>query len=680
MNLYSTSSNQTGSDWQPVARKRRLLMFISIFLIECITVYWFATNLSDTFSLVLKLLIIIPFSILLFWLQLGFFTALAGLWVSLRRGRFRVLPPVNTEAPVIKSNEPTAILLPIFNEDVAYVFAGLKSMYKSLQDHGYIEQFEFFVLSDSNDASITLQEGAAWLALCDELDAHGRIHYRQRKHRKKKKSGNVMDFCRRWGKRHPYMIVLDADSLMSGSTLARLVEVMDKNPQVALIQSPLYTSGLSTVFSRYFQFLNRLYGPVFFAGLHWWWLGESQYWGHNVIIRTKPFMQNCDLPRLDRGGNLDGEILSHDFVEAALLNRAGWETWLAFNLENSIERPPATLTDALIRDRRWCQGNLQHWHVIWSRGITHMQRFLMFGGILSYATSSVWLIWLLVLSYAAIVYPDTPVIPNTEGIVGLTILSIALLFFYKLFGVFEAIGDKTVKQFGGVWNALKGVNVESLISMLITPVKMLYYTRFIVEILSGKRVSWTTHNRLGHRLGWRESWKEYRWVTVIGVAWAGTLLIFNPVVFFWMMPVLTGMIFVVPIAVFTSTPMDQQKALFRIPHEVNPPDVLTYFDQFYADMLQKPCITAGDLFARVIVDPVAHRKHLAYVPCRANVPQKTREYREEIASRLLAEGPDAITQNERMIVLGDPMLLCRLHTQVWQLPDEAFNEYWMSRF
>jgi len=679
MKSHSDFFRGADATWQKVAITRRSIMFISIFLIECITVYWFSSNLSSSFPLILQALIVIPFAILLFWLQLGFFTAIAGLWVSFRRGRFRILPPQDSPIPPIDPQKTTAILLPIYNEDVAYVYAGLKSMYQSLKDHQALECFEFYILSDSDDVSIRLQEGAAWLSLCDELDAHGRIHYRQRKHRKKKKSGNVMDFCRRWGKRHPYMIVLDADSLMSGATLQRLVSVMEQNPKVALIQSPLYTSGVSTIFSRYFQFLNRLYGPVFFAGLHWWWLGESQYWGHNVIIRTQAFMDHCDLPRLERGGHLDGDILSHDFVEAALLNRAGWETWLAFNLENSIERPPPTLTDAMKRDRRWCQGNLQHWHIIWSRGITHMQRFLMLGGILSYATSAVWLVWLLVLSYSAVVYPDTPVIPHTEGTIALTLLSIALLFFYKLFGLFEAFKDDAVKNFGGWMNAGIGVIAESIISILITPVKMLYYTRFIVEILAGKRATWTTQQRIGRRLAWRETWQEYRWVVFIGAIWSAILASFNPVVFLWMLPVLAGMLLVVPIAVLTSSPMDNQRPLFRIPHDVKPPDVLQYFDQYYDELLQSPYLTAKDPFVRVIVDPVAHRKHLAYLPCRSNVPSKTRQYREEIACRLMEGGPDTITAAERMIILEDPMLLCRLHTQIWQLPQNEFEALWLSK-
>ncbi len=79
-----------------------------------------------------------------------------------------------------------------------------------------------------------------------------------------------------------------------------------------------------------------LYGPMFAAGLHYWQLGDGQYWGHNAIIRVAPFMEHCGLPRLPGKPPLGGEILSHDFVEAALMGRAGWTLWLAYDLPRQL--------------------------------------------------------------------------------------------------------------------------------------------------------------------------------------------------------------------------------------------------------------------------------------------------------------------------------------------------------
>ena len=111
-----------------------------------------------------------------------------------------------------------------------------------------------------------------------------------------------------------------------------------------------------------------MYGPLFIAGLHFWQLGESHYWGHNAIIRVAPFMQHCALGRLAGHGPLSGEILSHDFVEAALMRRAGWAVWIAYDLPGSYEEMPPNLLDELKRDRRWCQGNLINFRLFLAQG------------------------------------------------------------------------------------------------------------------------------------------------------------------------------------------------------------------------------------------------------------------------------------------------------------------------
>jgi membrane glycosyltransferase len=659
-------------NWKQAAKMRRWLMFGSIVLIACLVSYYLFVNLPNSLPILLRLTILLPFSILLMWLELGFFTALIGFWVLNIK---QTHPSVNNESPIIlPTKQTTAILLPIYNEDTAYVYAGLKSIYQSLELEGFAEHFEFYILSDSDDAKSLLKEGAAWTKLCDELNAKGRIHYRHRKHRVKKKSGNVMDFCRRWGYRHPYMIVLDADSLMSGKTLGQMVSMMEKNPNVGLIQAPLYSTGINSIFGRSQQFVNRLYGPVFFAGLHYWWQGESQYWGHNVIIRTLAFMQHCDLPKLNDTGSLGGEILSHDFVEAALLNRAGWETWVAYELDDSFERPPPTLTDALKRDRRWCQGNLQHWHIIWSRNIPHLQRFLLLGGIMSYVSSIIWFFWLVVLSFTAIFYQQTILIPNNQETQFILVATLTLLFLYKLFGVVQLFKHKQMRAFGGIYNLSKGIIGETLLSILIAPIRMFYYSRFVLEVLTGKRVNWTTQQRAGHELDWKNTFIEYRWVTISGALWTCLLLYFNPMTFLWMSPVLFGLMLSTPVAVITSKTTTSK--VFSTPDDESPSEILTAFEQNYAHLQSYDCLSSRDIFTHVLVDPIAHQKYIAYVPYRQQTSSKSREYRENLAERLLQEGPKALTNQEYLTLLGDPVIMCRLHTQIWKLPEDIFARHW----
>lgn len=665
--------------WRSAAKWRRSFFFAAIICLTSLASYWLGANLPTELPWVWQALVIAPFSILFFWLTLGFMTAVTGLWVMVGGDPYRITPAPNSPLPSLNTQQTTAILLPIYNEEIAYVYAGLKSIYQSLEQTGQLEPFEFYILSDSDDASNWLREESAWSALCRELGASERIHYRRRKHRTKKKSGNVMDFCRRWGKRHPYMIVLDADSLMTGEALVRMVDAMEHNPQVGLIQTPLYTIGLDTLYARGQQLVNRLYGPVFFAGLHYWWLGDSQYWGHNVILRTRAFMEHCHLPKLSDRGVLSGEILSHDFVEAALLNRAGWETWLAHDLEGSFERPPPTLTDALKRDRRWCQGNLQHWLVIWSYGISHLHRFLLLGGIMSYVGSLVWLAWLLILTAIAVLYPDLTLIPLTQDNSALLGLTITLLFFYKTFGLIQALRKRTIHLFGGSFALARSVVVETLLSMLTAPVRMMYYSKFVIQILRGKRANWGTQQRTGGGLSWQEAAREYAWITGIGVVWGGVLLLTNPMAFWWMSPVLAGLVLSIPLTVITSIQTNLQSALFRTPDETAPDAILQTFEQNYAELQQHPSLSTRDLFIRVVLDPLALRQHMTYIPHRSNVPASTRQHRKQWLELLLKRGPSAISNQERLIILEDAGMLCQLHTQVWQLPEEKFNRMWMAK-
>lgn len=665
--------------WRALATQRRSVFFSGIMLLSGLATFWLGMNLPAELPLFWQLVVVVPFAILFFWLTLGFMTALAGLWVLNFGGGNKIATTPGSPLPVLHTPQTTAILLPIYNEDIAYVYAGLQSIYQSLQQTGQLERFEFYILSDSDDASNWLREEAAWSALCRELDSSERIHYRRRKHRTKKKSGNIIDFCRRWGKRHAYMVVLDADSLMTGDTLVRLVDAMQRNPQVGLIQTPLYTVGLDTLFARAQQFVNRLYGPVFFAGLHWWWLGESQYWGHNVIIRTQAFMEHCHLPKLEEDGVLGGEILSHDFVEAALLNRAGWETWLAYDLEGSFERPPPTLTDALKRDRRWCQGNLQHWRIIRAQGIPNLHRFLLLGGIMSYASSLIWLLWLLALTAIAVLYPGLPLIPLTPGSTALLALTILLLFFYKTFGLIQTARQRTLKHFGGLAGLGGSVIGETLLSMLTAPVRMLYYSKFIIQVLTGKRTTWGTQQRTGGEIDWAGALREYAWVSLTGLVWGSVLLAASPMAFLWMSPVIAGLVLAIPLGALTGMRTSLQSRLFRTPDEVEADFILQAFEDNYARMLANPCVSTSDLFTRVIVDPRAFKQHMTYIPQRPHVPEGARQQRGELLQRLLQQGPASISNKERLVILEDADMLCELHTQVWQLPESQFNVQWLSR-
>jgi membrane glycosyltransferase len=233
--------------------------------------------------------------------------------------------------------------------------------------------------------------------------------------------------------------------------------------------------------------------------------------------------------------------------------------------------------------------------------------------------------------------------------------------------------------FGGSFALARSVLTETVLSMLTAPVRMMYYSKFVVQILRGKRANWGTQQRTGGGLSWQDSAREYGWITAIGVAWSTVLLAINPMAFLWMSPVLAGLVLSIPLAVVTSMQTSLSSSLFRTPDESAPDAILQSFEQNYLELQQHPSLSTRDLFIRVVVDPLALRQHMTYIPHRSNVPQSTRQHRKQWLELLLKRGPSAISNQERLIILEDAGMLCQLHTQVWQLPEEKFNRMWMAK-
>ncbi|HET6518532.1 MAG TPA: glucans biosynthesis glucosyltransferase MdoH, partial [Geminicoccaceae bacterium] len=343
------------------------------------------------------------------WISLFFWTAVIGFGLRLfRLDRSPLLadlgPGEDAAAPL---GTRTALLMPICHEDVERVFAGLAATYRSLAATGHADAFDIFVLSDSSEPRVCLDEEAAWARLCREVhhgQGGGRVYYRRREDRAGRKAGNVAEFCRRWGRRYDHMVVLDADSVMSGDTLVRLARLMEANPRAGLIQTLPVPVNRETLFARVQQFACRLYGPLFATGLAWWQGDDANFWGHNAIIRTAAFIGHCGLPHLPGRPPLGGEIMSHDFVEAALLRRAGWEVWFVPELGGSFEELPPSILDYAKRDRRWCQGNLQHLRLLFARRLRGMSRLHLVMGVMSYCASPLWFLLILLSSVEAIRY------------------------------------------------------------------------------------------------------------------------------------------------------------------------------------------------------------------------------------------------------------------------------------
>ncbi|HEY6453159.1 MAG TPA: glucans biosynthesis glucosyltransferase MdoH [Steroidobacteraceae bacterium] len=509
---------------------------------------------------------LIMFVLLFIWISGAFWTAIAGFAVRVIGHDPAALRPESDAGRPLHGR--TAVVTPICNEDTARVFAGLDAVWRSLAAQPQAERFDFFILSDTRDPGIAANEERAWRAMVARHGASGHLFYRRRTENSGRKAGNIAEFVRNWGGAYDYMLVLDADSVMSGSALVTLAQTMDANPQVGIIQALPLLAGRETLFARLLQFAVRLNGPMFASGLTFWQLGESNYWGHNAIVRLGAFAQYCSLPRLRGSPPFGGEIMSHDIVEAALMRRAGYRIWLMPDIAGSWEEVPTNVIDFAARDRRWAQGNLQHLGVMPMRGLHWLSRIHMLTGILSYVTSPMWLLVLILSSIVTSIqavtghqyfqpgahslFPSWPQYRNGEIAVLLS-MTITILMLPKLLGATLALRERAMRAaYGGARRLIGGVLLEQAMSMLLAPTMMLFHTSFVLRALLGRSVGWDAQPRGDRGISWREALLRHKWHLALGLVWGGAILALAPKFIWWMMPVLAGMLIAVPFTVLTS--------------------------------------------------------------------------------------------------------------------------------
>ena len=643
----------------------------------------------------------ILFVFLFGYLAFGFTHALIGFLLRLFKSAAASMPPVDEEASKIEDFDGTprvAIIIPVYNEPVDRVFAGIRAIFDSVMRTSQGDAFDFFILSDSNQPEQWVIEEAAWLNLLRDPGAQDRVFYRRRTDNIAKKSGNVADFCRTWGDHYRYMIVLDADSIMCGETLAELYLRMESNPRVALIQTAPGLVNGESLFGRMQQFANRLYGPVFMEGLGYWSQCCGNFWGHNAIIRLRPFMEQCDLPELPGRKPFGGHILSHDFVEAGLLRRAGWEVWLAPNLGGSYEEGPQGIIESAQRDRRWCQGNLQHSLLLFARQLRGKTRVHLANGILGYVASPLWLLFMAIALWRAYLHGPNSFIPDHGGTQGLVllILTFVLLFSPKILCLIDLLFDRErLRGFGGFLNAATGSLVETFFSALIAPVMMLFHTQFVIWNLIGKTVGWGAQRRGAQGTSWDEAITVHGVQTLFGSGIGVFTAMTNPTIFWWLSPVLIGLWFSIPVSVWTSRLEiglnAKREKLFLTPEETNPPLEVVQATTPIKDQDNSRYrgITAA------VLDPFLNAVHVSllrrnrrrlmsgqkvYGATVATSVPKAGESRARrlLAERLLREGPRALDQAETLSILSDIDNMLWLHRQAWLRPNKDLAPWWQK--
>jgi len=395
--------------------------------------------------------------------------------------------------------------------------------------------------------------------------------------------------------------VLDADSLMSGETLVALARRMEGAPEVGIIQSTPTIVNRESLFARVQQFSSRVYGPLFSASLYFWQLGESYYWGHNAILRIAPFVRHCGLARLPGEPPLGGEILSHDFVEAALMGRAGFEVWLATDLPGTYEESPPNILDELKRDRRWCQGNLQHLRLICADGFRFGHRAIMAMGVMAYASALLWAIFLFLSSaeviaqqltlpvyfpYRPSLFPEWPTW-HPELTIALLTTTGVLLILPKLLSFVLILKNRASAGYGGALRLAASIALEIIFSTLMAPIRMWFHSKFVLLTLLGREIKWTAQRRNHSETSWGEAVEHHGFSTLFALAWLAGAFYWSPILAGWLLPVSLSLIFSVPLSVYSSRVAPGHAArwfgLFQIPEETRPPQVLESMRQFLSE-------------------------------------------------------------------------------------------------
>ncbi|MEM7519770.1 MAG: glucans biosynthesis glucosyltransferase MdoH [Pseudomonadota bacterium] len=483
-----------------------------------------------------------------------------------------LLRPRITRPQIAPSNRPldVALLVPVYNEVPWDVFGNAAAMLNDLASCKGAHSYTLFILSDTRDDVIAGQE---WQAF-ESLAAHATfpVHYRRRPMNTDKKVGNILDWVTGWGAAFEAMVVLDADSLMTGRAIERLADELGADPDAGLIQTFPMLIGAETLFARLQQFSNVAYGWLLAEGLALWSKSEGNYWGHNAIIRTRAFAQSAGLPGLPGRHRDNRLILSHDFVEAGLLRRAGWRVRFLPRVTGSFEETPGTLIDYAIRDQRWCRGNLQHLRLLRTAGLHPVSRFHLFHGAVSYLLSPAWfallVIWALlgkdsdtnVIRYfneANPLFPDwPPAMSHIDSAVFLAIMYAALLAPKLAGAAIIAASPPATRAFGGRAAFMGAVGTEILLSVAYAPIMMIQQTKAVIRALCTRAAPWSPQRRDAQRYG-LATLAKFHWLeTFLGVVLSAGLLM--GLVSLWLLPIAVSLLLAVPLSALSALNIAQK--------------------------------------------------------------------------------------------------------------------------
>lgn len=518
------------------------------------------------------------FVITLPWMVIGFWNAMLGL--LLLRSTEDAASSVNPALARLRKDAPiitrTAILSCVRNEDTDRIHRNLDAMLDGLVRAGEAERFTLFILSDTSWDDVAQAEEVMVAALSLRWQDRFEIVYRRRTKNTGYKAGNIRDFCECWGADYDFALVLDADSYMSTGAITKLVRLMQGEPTLGIAQSLVVGLPTASAFTRIFQFGMRLGMRSYTLGSAWWQADCGPYWGHNALIRLKPFIEHCELPDIPGKGALCGPILSHDQIEAVLMRRAGFEVRVVPEEDGSFEENPPDLLEFIRRDLRWCQGNMQYWRLLAMPGLKLVSRMQLALAILMFLGSPAW-VGFMVVSATIMTLSASP-FTTFDPSLGLLLFTIvmSMVFAPKIATIIHILADRTTRAtYGGAGRVLLSSLGEIVYSMLLAPIMAIAHTVFLAGLPLGHKIGWSAPSRDSHEISLRKAVVKLWPQAVFGLA--GTLWYATHAMpsLLPALPVIIGPLMAVPFAGITASRTAGRallaSGLWRLPEETKPP-------------------------------------------------------------------------------------------------------------
>ena len=569
-----------------IRRRRRLVLALNIVTVLALIAAMVGV-LSYGGIIAAEWVMLAAYTITLPWLSIGLWNSIIGLWLDRRygaRAAKQVAPVIGRPNGAEAITARTAIVMPLRNEDPSHSLANLRALQVALSQTPWGDRFDFHVLSDTDMPDIAAEEEAG-IARWRETAP---VFYRRRAENTGYKAGNIAEFVHRCGDDYDYFLPLDADSVMGAETVLRMVRILQTAPELGMLQSLITGLPSKTFFTRAFQFGMRHGMRAYTLGSAWWQADCGPNWGHNVLIRTRPFRDHCMLPVLPGRGPLSGYILSHDQLEATLMRRAGYEVRVMAEETESHEANPPSLADFIRRDLRWCYGNMQYLRLLGIGGLAPVSRLQLYLAVQMYLAAPAWMAFIAIGAWLAGQTGQVAGVPLWAGL-GLFALLMTLNLFPKIMGLAQILADRhRAGLYGGRVRVVAGGLAEVAFSMLITPIVAFAVTRFQIGLIFGKRVGWSAQQRSRDRLEWGEAIAVFWPQTLAGLALAAWLATVAPWALAFGAPILMSLLAAIPLAVATTLPglgrASLSWGLFDIPEDRMTPTAMATAPNELADI------------------------------------------------------------------------------------------------